>query len=42
MAIFKCPRDINQLAERIFDFSTGQGQEQGPYQGKNPAAVEFR
>jgi hypothetical protein len=35
------PRDTNQLAKRIVDLSTGEDQEQDPYNGKNLAAVEL-
>ena len=37
----KRPRDTNQLAKHIVDLSTSNAEEEDPYYGKNPAAVEL-
>jgi len=37
----KRPRDTNQLAKSIVGLSTGDTEEDDPYYGKNPAAVEL-
>ena len=37
----KRPRDTNQLAKHIVDLSTGNAEEEDPYHGKNPAAVQL-
>jgi len=41
MAKPKRPRDQNQLAKLIVSLSTGEIQEQDPYEGKNRAAVDL-
>jgi len=35
------PRDSNQLAKAVIDIATGAADDQDPYEGKNPAAVEL-
>ena len=37
----KRPRDINELAKRLVDESTGEAEKFDPYEGKDPAAVEL-
>lgn len=37
----KRPKDTNQLAKHIVDLAAGDIQEEDPYKGKNPAAVEL-
>lgn len=37
----KRPRDPNQLAKLITDIATGEVEDEKPYEGKDPAAVDL-